>query len=609
MSRGILLGAVLLWSALSGVVPPAAAQTRPHDCMYCHNVHGGGGFIPLTLYDFDVDLCLSCHGDGGPATYDGKAVPKGVDVHAGSKHAVSDTTSCTDCHGHFGASEGNLALVPRTLDSRYTGLKTVVFTARTGPNSFADGDTTYDGVCEVCHTATDEHRADGSVSQHNAGTDCTTCHGHDSGFAPSGCTGCHTGPQGTRRAVVGEFAYTSHHIDWVAAGYATEADIPDAQCEVCHDQTSHQNGTVELRNVDTGTTVVLTGDPASDAAEATKLSAFCLACHDADGAAGAVPFADGAMPAVIDTTVWSAASHGQAAAVAGCYGNGAFGCHGSGHGSMKTSLLAPYGVAATAPAYAEQEEGFCLNCHDADGPAATDMEARYALPVNWVDQATGLNANLNLNDRHDVQQAVQAISGAVVECVDCHDPHGDTTAQPWRSDPDPANVPTITAMSAYSRFCLDCHDGTYAPGVTPPTNALVNIDTAWSTVDVMGQMTGGPQLSTQTGAWTAGAVMECYDCHDPHPVPTYSGAYAATSLFGLIAPVFGPAGEPLEGWSDTAGDWTLTAYSYSTVSNPNKNPTPDADNGGVWCNTCHARDGMIGKDNCTECHAHGTGKF
>lgn len=606
----LLLVALAALAALMTLATPAEAQVRPHGCDYCHNLHGSTGSVPLTDYGLDVDLCMSCHDDAAPATYDGKTVPKGVAVHAGSKHSVGDETTCTDCHDHYGSADTNLSLIPRTLESRYTGTKTVVFTARTGVNSFADGDTTYDGVCEVCHTLTDQHRADGSAPQHNAQADCTTCHSHADGFTPSGgCTACHNQSQGGRRVVVSEFDYTSHHVDWAGAGYASAQDIPDSDCQTCHEMSQHQQGSVRLKNADDGGIVYsLTGDPLTNSAEAATLTPFCLSCHDADAAGGALPFSDGATPPVIDSAAWTASSHNASAAVAGCFGNGAFGCHSTGHGSQKTRLLAPFDVAATAPALTEQEEGFCFNCHDATGPATSDMDSLYALPSNYVEYGTGILDNPNFNDRHDVQQADQAISGAVIECVDCHDPHTATAAQPFRSDPDTANAPTITAMSSLSLFCLDCHDGTYAAGVTPPTNTLVNIDDTWANTDVMGFQTGGPDLSTQTGGWSAGVVMECDDCHSPHPSPTYSGAFAQTNFWGLKTPALGPTGEPLEGWSDTTGDWTVTDYSYSTLDTSKKDDRT-LDNGSIYCNSCHARDGMIGKSDCTNCHAHGDGRF
>ncbi|MDH4157684.1 MAG: right-handed parallel beta-helix repeat-containing protein, partial [candidate division Zixibacteria bacterium] len=88
--------------------------------------------------------------------------------------------------------------------------KPVKFFDRTGTNSFADGDSTRDGPCEVCHTKTRHFRNDGSADDqlHTnmgtvAGTNCTACHAHDSGFAHgsgsegTGCIPCHGHDEGT----------------------------------------------------------------------------------------------------------------------------------------------------------------------------------------------------------------------------------------------------------------------------------------------------------------------------------------------------------------------------------------------------------------------------
>jgi hypothetical protein len=57
------------------------------------------------------------------------------------------------------------------------------FFDQTGTNSFADGDTTYNGVCEVCHTQTAYHRNDISGDHtHYASETCRTCHSHLDGF-------------------------------------------------------------------------------------------------------------------------------------------------------------------------------------------------------------------------------------------------------------------------------------------------------------------------------------------------------------------------------------------------------------------------------------------
>ncbi|NIQ59679.1 MAG: hypothetical protein GWN85_41345, partial [Gemmatimonadetes bacterium] len=140
-------------------------------------------------------------------------------------------------------------------------------------------------------------------------------------------------------------------------------------------------------------------------------------------------------------------------------------------------------LVATAPGLEEEEEGFCTNCHDADGPAATDIAADFAFTINWVDQAVGEQDLTTLNDRHDVQYAASSVSGAKVECADCHNPHVATAAQPWTSDPDPANTPTLAGQgfTPYSEFCLDCHDGTLPAGVLDHTGGpMTNIDVAFS---------------------------------------------------------------------------------------------------------------------------------
>ncbi len=74
-----------------------------------------------------------------------------------------------------------------------TGDKTTRYFNTTGTNSFADGDATYDGICEVCHTQTTHFKSDGSGSDQlhtnmgsPAGTNCTNCHQHLNGFRGMG---------------------------------------------------------------------------------------------------------------------------------------------------------------------------------------------------------------------------------------------------------------------------------------------------------------------------------------------------------------------------------------------------------------------------------------
>jgi len=107
------------------------------------------------------------------------------DCHAESTHMGGN---CLDCHTAHATS--NNSLIREAVRTPSGSMSDVVFTNISGVGSFADGDTTYDGICEVCHTSTLYHTYDGSgFANHTgsgvneSGTDCTACHTHASGFA------------------------------------------------------------------------------------------------------------------------------------------------------------------------------------------------------------------------------------------------------------------------------------------------------------------------------------------------------------------------------------------------------------------------------------------
>ncbi len=91
---------------------------------------------------------------------------------------------CTSCHNFNKFGSSNFYLISDQMQTPNSGVKPVIFTALTGPNSFADGDAVYDGVCEVCHTQTRHHRNDGSDnSAHFDGENCIACHTHEKEFS------------------------------------------------------------------------------------------------------------------------------------------------------------------------------------------------------------------------------------------------------------------------------------------------------------------------------------------------------------------------------------------------------------------------------------------
>jgi len=606
------LATILAGSAVLLVIAPvlpadggaatAWAQALKHNCAFCHNLHGGS-YAALRDTAVVEDLCDSCHGvtEAEPDSIlrDGTwvTIPKnggaGFDIHNGAKHTAfaRDPTGCWDCHNHEGEAGGNLSMIQANMPTPVSGTLPVIFTSRgtdaadTTLYSFADGDEDgdgdYTGVCEVCHTETSNHQnglnlPDASNHSHEVGRTCSDCHTHDGGFAGGGpCASCHdtggAGTQGTnnRRAVIPEIKRPSHHVG---------ASYVDEDCATCHDQSEHQQGQVRLLNADDASVIVYGGTP-------SDLEPFCLSCHDSDGSivAGGPPFSDGLTPPDV-ASGWTSASHNATG------GYTCWDCHDNAHGSEKRKLLAPADVAPTAPANTEEEEGFCFNCHSSGGAASTDIQTQFSGSILWVAAAVGDNSNTNLNDRHDVQYAAQTTSGAKIECTDCHDPHAATSAQPWKTDPDPADgrVPgtgqVFAGTDALSEFCMDCHDGSFPSAVTAPITALNSVRDTWAT-DAMGAGGGSPTLKSGYG-WAPGDTMACAACHSPH---------VSSNLFHGHETILSKDGTtPVP--SDGGAGYTLTDNSV-------KSPPV---NGYNWCNTCHTSSMGDKKDNCFACHYHGT---
>lgn len=109
-----------------------------------------------------------------------------LDCHNTATHELMNCLTCHDTHNYT----NRLGIKPK-IRTQNSGFKNVAFTAISGPGSFADGDSVYDGVCEVCHTQTLYHRNNGSVMNNHTGTgldysgqDCLACHTHVGGFYP-----------------------------------------------------------------------------------------------------------------------------------------------------------------------------------------------------------------------------------------------------------------------------------------------------------------------------------------------------------------------------------------------------------------------------------------
>lgn len=207
MNRRILLSlsfGLFLFIAIIAVNvyrPESTGALNPWhgDCSICHSVHSAPGQALSNDAVVEV-LCLSCHGPGGSAAT--------VEVHtntSGSSYP-SFRMTCIDCHNThdnmLNCFAGiNLKSVGRKItgatyariSTPNSGIREVVFESRgtsvgdPSLHSFADADQdgngTYDGPCEVCHTLTRfHHNNSGGNHNHQLGRTCTNCHNHDNHF-------------------------------------------------------------------------------------------------------------------------------------------------------------------------------------------------------------------------------------------------------------------------------------------------------------------------------------------------------------------------------------------------------------------------------------------
>lgn len=163
------------------------------ECSSCHATHDVTGAAGITNDGYllrstnDVNLCKNCHLNYGP--------------HQGN--------DCLVCHKVHNSGSSNIFMIRNTIATPNSGNKAVVFTARTGTNSFADGDATYNGICEVCHTATAHFKNNSLGTAHTgdaspavkAGGNCIGCHSHKKAFPKPVSGGPISGECGSCHAV------------------------------------------------------------------------------------------------------------------------------------------------------------------------------------------------------------------------------------------------------------------------------------------------------------------------------------------------------------------------------------------------------------------------
>ena len=539
----------------------------------------------------------------------------------------------------------SFAIAYGKLLKEYVGGLSTRFFRQTGTKSFADGDATIDGICEVCHTLTTHFRKSGAgsdqlhtnINSSMGGTKCTMCHTHVEGFkykgaSGGGCISCHMLPVGSRVAVIDQFNGNSHHIQG--------ASVTDAHCYQCHWEANSDgsiNTTYHSGSAAPGSAVdlVIYGAGARPASytpgttavqytangtrtELQKINNHCIGCHS-DQNNAAQPFGDGKTP---KQYAWDGTSVGSRYSQAG------------------TTPWGKYIGANITP------KNTVTKAYSAHGNA-TNNQGGWDLNETWTNTRNGSNN---------------------VTCYDCHNSHGSTvsgTTTSYTSSTTnggilkdvtsgkggytttykPATGGSSGNKNAYNPgagLCFDCHmtdiAGTKPWGYSGTFGAAQKIMGYWDT-EYFGPGTSGPEQrftykakSEKGGHFGASSALSgspsgtigglCTPCHDPHgvsatlganqqySVPLLKGTWLTSSFKEDVAPAnnaqgtvrdstypTGSDGTPREGVQYHIDQNTFGANIHASVTGitqtdtqfaglclncHSKNSLTDGTNGGTW---------------------------
>ncbi|RJP19602.1 MAG: CxxxxCH/CxxCH domain-containing protein [Deltaproteobacteria bacterium] len=553
--------------------------------------------VPSANPATDYAFCFACH-DGSANTARAVNVrqdyiDKGHYFKAtGGGITAGDRIPCSDCHAsHNSATNARLFEPDNTT---WTGTRP---SGLTFASPYAPTDAEYRTVCIFCHedyNSTDSvltakrvrgvapaPRKWGVTGHASSDTQsCKQCHNpHKTPGGGPDCLTCHTagGPAGTaydyidalfkgvgsdntatQPASVGSLAW-SQHGGFVSAGgaarflytspYNTKA-VND--CFKCHGD--RHNNTYALIDADTGGSDTYAYDPAvgmndNSAAGITNANAFCLTCHDGNGAAADVQIGNVAPPNVATNYA------------------------GGGHGRPQAS--GAYTVSLNNPAYLK-----CTDCHEVHGsnhakllPAKkNEITANFTIPSNFTEKTFRSGGSTLLARDVDFTDYSSPASGkgfgTTGDPGDQHAPAGATTG-----------------------FCDACHR--FAGRANRGTDNVT--DKAHTHEGIVGDANqSSPSQMTFT--------KDCLECHDTHG--TTNLEMVRTSINGVTPIVFTArtgAGsfDPVEGGSTANANSVCTACHQNSTENPALNVDHNFRTSTV--NPDHNED-----TNCAACHAHGT---
>ncbi|MBI4516036.1 MAG: hypothetical protein HY699_09510 [Deltaproteobacteria bacterium] len=430
-------------------------------------------------------------------------------------------------------------LIRATVTTPSSGPRAVRFFADTGSYSFADGDSTYDGICEICHTQTGHFRNDGSAPDQNhanigggAGRKCTTCHTHAAGFAFAGHTGATGGSCGTATTCHGTQGSHAIHVGpQLGLGCATchdTANLPlfnDAQdlaittaCSPCHSPGGSYDGVNDTvvgakNNWETG---VYAGAELKPGKEH-----WCITCHDE-------------VPSVV-----------QGRSAPNKVGNNSsYGYYVTGHGRPATYPAMSW-QATSGDSGNPGANQSCTNCHDASAPHIGASSERLRYPNNQDNtlctqcHEPGGPAH-HSPDFYTTSAAFETSAHAGALCTDCHEVHGTSSAAMTKANKEglcdschsghaghALHVEFATGGKSYSLECVSCHNVHIVTGLTSAANPNVSALTRFTNNTAVWGDKNGQKMSNYAGSGKyqtpSGDVMDgtqlpdyvtfCLDCH------------------------------------------------------------------------------------------------
>jgi hypothetical protein len=522
--------------------------TWTFECRWCHDPHrqpqsrryGSSSYLFQGTVTFLSDGVLRSSGAGWTDNqFQGRVVIPNVSQWPSYSHKVARNSS--DTLYLEGPMDFNKAAVGKTFAITYgkllkyalttpiSGTKTVKLFRGTGANSFADGDTTYDGVCEVCHTMTTHFRNDGSSNnEHRQGTKCTNCHIHRRGFKMGG-GGAHLAHDALMSCERGDMGcHGANQPPLLADGQDLATT---SKCNNCHNAANVATAKSFWSAALTPGSWVLTEGEAG----------FCGSCHNPT------------------TTGYSQMNGGGNPAPDVMGNNTTYGFSVTGHGKASGNYprLSWQSTSATGNPGANKA---CSACHNLMTPHFGDTTKR--LKAGFENDDT----NSNCRQCHDpgtaataaphmytTYTAYQGSAHGTVKCTACHDVHGKSGANPgmtnWNKQVTCLQAGCHTGMSghaldvtygrggsSYTLQCVSCHN---VHIVTGPVSAsditktpMTRIDNVLALWGLAGQKMDDyaapgvyrtPNGDTLTGAQMPNYPAFCLECHGQNMSPSIHG--------------------------------------------------------------------------------------